>query len=353
MNKKFLCLVELVIGFTFLVGASATAFGEKFYKGKTIRFIVGGSPGGGYDTYTRIIARYIGKYIPGNPTPIVQNMPGRAQLVSALYIYRKAKPDGLTVGVWNSAYVLRQALGDSAVKFKADKFGWIGAPVKGLPFCGVMGFTGLKTLKDVLNSKKPIKMGGTTTTRGSTTNDLPRILNLTLGTRFKVIPGYGGTPTIRVAMQKREVDGTCFPWESMRTTARSMLDASGDDKLIPFLTHGNPQDPEVKGLPRLTEVIKGKENRAMVNTWLQQFNFQRPLMLPPGTPKERLSILRKAFKATLKDPKFLAQAKKSKLVINYVSGEEIEMFVDEILAISPKTKESLQFLVANKKKEIM
>jgi len=131
-----------------------------------------------------------------------------------------------------------------------------------------------------------------------------------------------------------------------------MLDAKGDDKLIPFVTYGDSQDPEVKDLPRLTEVIKGKENRAIVNTWLQQFNFQRPLMLPPGTPKERLSILRKAYKATLKDPAFLAEAKRSKLTINYVSGEEIEKFVGEILAISQKTKKSLQFLITKKKKKI-
>ncbi len=134
----------------------------------------------------------------------------------------------------------------------------------------------------------------------------------------------------------------------MRVTARHMLDAKGDDKLIPFLTHGDPQDPEVKDLPRLTEVVRGNENRAILNAWLQQFNFQRPLTLPPGTPKEQLSILRTAFKATLKDPEFLAEAKRSKLVIDYVSGEEIEKLVDQILGISPDTKESLQFLVEKK-----
>ncbi len=212
-----------------------------------------------------------------------------------------------------------------------------------------MAFTGLTTLKDVLNSKKPIKMGGTSTP--GATRDLPRILNLTLGTKFRVIPGYRGTRVIPFAMQRREVDGSCWGWESMRVVARAVLDAKGDDKLIPFLIHGTLDDPEVKDLPRLTEVINGKENLAILNAWLQPFNFQRPFSLPPGTPKERLSIWRKAFKATLKDPKFLAQAKKSKLVINYVSGEEIEKFVDEILAISPKTKESLQFLVVKKKKK--
>jgi tripartite-type tricarboxylate transporter receptor subunit TctC len=159
MNNKCLYLVKIVIGLSFVVGTSATALGEEFYKGKTILFIVGLPPGGGYDTYTRAVARHIGKYIPGNPTPIVQNMVGAASQTAAHYIYNRAKPDGLTVGLWNSAQVLRQALGDRSVKFRSDKFGWIGAPSKGLPTCTIMGFTGLKTLKDVLNSKKPLKMG--------------------------------------------------------------------------------------------------------------------------------------------------------------------------------------------------
>jgi tripartite-type tricarboxylate transporter receptor subunit TctC len=348
MNRKFLRLLKLVIGLSFLVGTAATALGEEFYKGKTILFIVGLPPGGGYDTYTRAVARHIGKHIPGNPTTIVQNMTGGLSLVSANYIYNRAKPDGLTVGVWNSVHVLTQALGDRAVKFKGDKFGWIGAPSKGSPVCAVMGFTSLKTLKDVLDSKMPIKMGAIAP--GSQTFDLPRILNLTLRTRFDVISGYDGTRRILIALQIREVDGVCFGWESMRVIARAMLDAKGDDKLIPFVTHGDSQDPEVKDLPRFNEVIKGEENLAILNAWLRPYDFQRPLMLAPGTPKERLGILRKAFKATLEDPQFLVEAKRSGLVIDYVSGEEIEKFVDQILAISPKAKAELQFLVSEKGK---
>jgi tripartite-type tricarboxylate transporter receptor subunit TctC len=341
MNKKFLCLVTLVIGILFLVGPQPAAFGDQL-------FIVGLPPGGGYDTYTRTVARHIGKYIPGNPVAIVQNMVGGASLNAAHYIYNRANPDGVTVGVWNSGLVLRQALGDRAVKFAADKFGWIGAPSKGYLTCAVMGFTGLKTLKDVLNSKKPIKMGGSRP--GQPSFDLPRILNLTLGTKFDLVSGYEGTSRIRIAMQIREVDGACWGWESMRTTARSMLDASGDDKLTPFVTHGDIGDPEVKDLPRLTEVVRGEENQAILNAYLLPYDFQRPFMLPPGAPKKQLGILRKAFKATLEDPEFLAEAKKSNLVIDYVSGEEIEKSVDQILAISPKTKAKLQFLVSEKGK---
>jgi tripartite-type tricarboxylate transporter receptor subunit TctC len=343
MNQKFGRLVKLVIGFALLVGAPVTASNQEFYKGKTILFIVGNPPGGGYDTYTRAVAHHIGKYIPGNPTTIVQNMVGAGGVTAANYIYNKAKPDGLTVGVWNSGMVLRQALGDRAVKYKGDKFGWIGAPSKGYPTCAIMAFTGLKTLKDVLNSKKPIKIGGNRP--GVTPEDLPRILNLTLGTKFDVISGYEGTSRIRIAMRIREVDGACWGWESMRTTARSMLDASGDDKLIPFVTYGDSQDADVKDLPRLNEVVRGEENRAILNAYLQTYNFSRPLMLPPGTPKDRLSILRKAFKATLEDSEFLAEARRSELAIDYVSGEEIGKSVDQILAISPKVKAKLQFLL--------
>jgi tripartite-type tricarboxylate transporter receptor subunit TctC len=270
-------------------------------------------------------------------------MVGAGSLTAAHYIYNSAIPDGLTVGVWNSGLVLRQALGDRAVKFKADQFGWIGAPSKGYVTCAVMGFTGLKTLKDVLNSKKPIKMGGSRP--GLVTHDLPGILNLTLGTKFDVIPGYEGTSRLRIALQVREVDGACFGWEAMRVIARAMLEAKGDDKLIPFVTHGNPQDPEVRDLPRFKEVIKGAENQAILNAYLLSYNFERPFMLPPGTPKEQLSILRKAFKATLEDPQFLAEAKRSELVIDYVSGEEVEKLVAQILGIAPKTREKLQFLV--------
>jgi len=336
-------LIALVLRLSFCITASATALGEDFYQDKTILFIVSYAPGGGYDTYTRAVARHIGKHIPGNPASIVQNMTGSSGLVTAHYIYSKAKPDGLTVGIWPSEHVLRQALGDPSVQFKGDRFGWIGAPSKGFPTCAVMGFTGLKTLKDVLNSKKPIRMGGTG--QGSLTLDLPRILNLTLGTKFDVISGYQGTARIRFALQTREVDGVCNGWESMRVVTRSMLNAEGDNKLTPFITHGNFQDPEVKDLPLLNEVIESKENLAILNAWLRPHDFQRPFSLPPGTPKEQLSILRKAFKATLQDPQFLVEAKRSKLVINYVSGEEIEKYVDEILAISPNTKEKLQFIL--------
>lgn len=348
MHRNILYLITLLIGLIMVVGGSTNASAEDFYKGKTIRFVVGYAPGGGYDTYTRAAVRFIGKYIPGNPTPIVQNRTGAGSLIAANYTYKRARPDGLTVGIFNSGLILQQVLGSRGIRFQGDKFGWIGAPVKGLPACYVMGFTGLKTLDDVIKSGRPIKMGATRA--GSTTDDLPRILNKTMGTRFDVISGYRGSGPIRIAMQKHEVDGICFGWESARVTARSMLDAEGDDKMIPILIQGKSNDPEVRDIPQITERIKGKENLATFTAWARQYDFMRPLSLPPGTPKDRLNILRKAYKATLQDPEFLAQAKKSKLIINYVSGEQIEKYVADMIATPSGAKENLSFLVPKKKK---
>ncbi len=349
MMKRSLNLLTLVVVLALVVSASTAALGEEFYKGKTIRFVVGFSPGGGYDTYTRAAARHISKYIPGNPVPIVQNMSGAGSLIAANYIAKRAKPDGLTVGVWNGAYVLQQVLGDRKVKLRGDQFGWVGAPVKGFPTCAVMGFTGIKTFEDLVKSGKTIKIGATRA--GGTTHDLPKILNRTLGTNFDVITGYRGTATIRIAMQKREVDGACWGWESMSVTARAMLDSKGDDRLIPILTHDDANDPELKQLPQVTDLIKGKDNLATFRAWVAQYAFQRPLSLPPGTPKARLNTLRTAYAATLKDPQLLGEATKSKLLIKYVSGPEIEKHVATLLATPPKAIEALQFLVRKKKKK--
>jgi len=323
------------------------ATGDEFYKGKNLRFIVGYAPGGGYDTYTRAIARYMGKYIPGNPSIVVENMEGAGSLLAANYMYGKADPDGLTVGNFNSGMVTQQALDARGIRFDAHKFGWIGAPVKGFPACMVMGFTGAHTYDEVIKMSSKIKFGGTRA--GASSDDLPKIMNALLGTKFEVISGYKGTGPIRVALQRREINGICSGWESMRVTAASMLKAEGGDKLIPFIIHGKVEDPEVKDAVQFTKVIKGAENLAAFKAWVNQYEFQRPLMVPPNTPKERVEILRTAMQKTLTDSAFLAEAKKSKMLIDNVTGSDIEGTVNEILSISPAVKKKLQFLVRSSK----
>jgi tripartite-type tricarboxylate transporter receptor subunit TctC len=295
-----------------------------------------------------MIARHIGRYIPGNPATVVENMPGAGGLVAANFIYKRAEPDGLTVAVFNNSNIVQKALGDPRINIAFDKLGWIGAPSVGAPMCMIMGFTGLKTLEDVLKSKKALKMGANRA--GTTGYDLPLILNKTIGTNFNVISGYSGTSKIRVALQARELDGFCSNWESMRVTARSMLDAEGDKKLIPFLINAKWEDPEVKNLPLIKDVIKDPKKFAVYKAWADQMDFQRPLALPPKTPDDRLAILRKALADTLKDTALLAEAKKSKLEITYVPGERTAELVKEILSMPAEAKKSLSFLVRTKGK---
>jgi tripartite-type tricarboxylate transporter receptor subunit TctC len=317
-----------------------------FHDGKTLRFVVGSAPGGGYDTYTRMIARHISRYIPGNPATVVENMDGAGGLIAANYIYKRAAPDGLTIAVFNNANIVQKALGDPRINIDFRKLGWIGAPSVGAPMCMIMGFTGLKTLDDVVKSNKPLKMGANRA--GSTGHDLPLILNQALATKFEVVSGYSGTSKIRVALQSRELDGFCSQWESMRVTARPMLDAEGDNKLIPYVINEKWEDPEVKSLPLFRDVIKDPKKFSIYKSWAYQMEFQRPLALPPATPKERLEILRKALGDVLKDKALLEETKKAKLVITHVSGEQTTKLVDEILSMPEDAKKSLSFLVRTK-----
>jgi tripartite-type tricarboxylate transporter receptor subunit TctC len=325
-----------------LLAKHQSALAQDFYKNKTIRFIVGQAAGGGYDTYTRTIARYIGKYIPGGPTTIVDNMTGAGSLVAANYLYNTAKPDGLTVGNWNSALVFNQAMGDVNVKFDARRFGWLGAPSKSVPVCLIMGFAGPKTMDEIVKSGKTLRMGGTGP--GSHSIDMPLMLNKMLGTNFTVVSGYQGTAQIKIALQRREVDGHCTNWDSVLATQKDLLDSKGDERMIPFLLHAKVSEPEGKGVALVSEAIKDEANLHAYRVYMAQMEYSRPFTIAPGTPKERLQILRRAFKATLADSDFLAQANKLKLDITHVSGEESEKWVNEVLSISPKIKEELKYL---------
>jgi tripartite-type tricarboxylate transporter receptor subunit TctC len=315
---------------------------QDFYKDKTVRFIVGQAAGGGYDSYTRTVARYIGKYIPGNPSTVVENMTGAGSLVAANYLYNSSKPDGLTIANWNSAFVLNQALGDPNVKFDARKFGWIGAPSKGVPVFVIMGFAGVKNFEDILKTGKVLRVGGTAP--GSHSIDLPLMLNKMLGTKFNVVSGYQGTAQVRLAMQRREVDGDFTNWESVVATRKDMLEAKGEDKLFPLVVHSRVNDPELRSIPLFSEILKDDLSVATYRAYMAQMEYQRPLTVAPGTPKERLEILRRAFKAALEDSEFLSQANKSKLDITYVSGAEAEKIVADVLSISQRIRDNLQFL---------
>jgi tripartite-type tricarboxylate transporter receptor subunit TctC len=341
----------IVAAAIFILGAyPGNSTAADFYHGKTITIIVGYAAGGGYDTYARTLARHLGKHIPGNPNVIVQNMTGAGSLIAANYLYKKADPDGLTVGSFGGGLVTEQALGLKGIQFDARKLEWLESLRSGSPICAIMAFTGDKTLDDVLRSKKQLRMGSTGA--GSTTDDLPKLMIGLMHAPFNVIRGYKGTSRIRVGMQRHELDGACWTWESMRTTAQAMLNAKGDDRLIPFVIEGKWDAPEVKDLPQFTAVIKGKDNLEAFAAWLNAYKFFQPLSLPPGTPKARVEELRTALKETLDDPAFKADAQKSKLIVSSLSGDEIAKLVNQTLSISPQARDLLEGLIGRGKKQV-
>ena len=253
MGMALRCAIGLCLGLSIVHAPIAAA--QDFYKDKTIRFIVGQAAGGGYDTYTRTLARFIGRYIPGSPTTVVDNMTGAGSLVAANYLYNTAKPDGLTIGNWNSALVFNQSMGDSNVRFDARKVGWIGAPSKSVPVCLIMGFTGLRNWDDIVKSGRTLRMGGTGP--GSHSIDMPLMLNKMTGTKFSVVSGYQGTAQLKIALQRREIDGHCTNWDSVLATQKDLLDAKGDERMMPFLLHARVSEPEGKNVTLVSEARQG------------------------------------------------------------------------------------------------
>ncbi len=313
-----------------------------FYEGKTIRMIVGFTAGGGYDAYTRAIGRHMGKHIPGNPVMIVENMPGAGSMISANYIYKAARPDGLTIGHFIGGLFLQQILGKPGIEFDAAKFQYVGVPGQDNFVIGIAKASGITDVDAWLASKQVIKFGGVAS--GSGSDDIPNILKATIGLPLQLVSGYKGTADVRLAFNSGEIAGLSNSWESTKSTWRKELE-TGDLKLV--LQATLKPHPEFPKLPMALSYAKTEEAKLLISTVARVHGpTVRPYVLPPNTPRDRVQIIRKAFMDTMKDPEFLAEAKKANLDINPMDGAELESNVKEILKLDPalvaKLKEILK-----------
>ena len=325
-------IYPLAILWLFLMAASVTAQ-DSFYKGQTVRIIVGASAGGGYDTYSRTIARHIGKHIPGNPTFLVENMPGAGFLISANYMYKAAKPDGLTIGHFIGGLFLQQLLGKPGIEFDAAKFEYIGVPTQDNYVIGVSKKnTGISTMDQWMKAKTVVKLGGVGA--GSATDDIPKVLMAAIGLPAQLVSGYKGTADVRLAYNSGEVQGVCNSWQSFSATWPNEL-KSGDLAIV--LQTTAKSHPELSKVPLAISYAKTDEARNLIRSLVHSVGpAARPYLLPPGTPKDRLITLQKAFMDTMKDPEFLADAKKAKLDISPLDGAELEKNVKEVFNLDPK-----------------
>lgn len=335
-----MAVIALVVVLTTFPTAPAQ---EPFYKGKNLRIVVATSAGGGFDAYTRTIARHLGRHIPGNPNIIIENMAGAGHRIGANHVYKVAKPDGLTLGHFQGGLFLSQVLGEKGIEFDALKYEFIGAPVKDNRACAVTKASGITSMEKWMAAKTPVKLGGI---GGGATEEIPRILRIALGLPIQLVSGYKGTAEVRLAAESGEVAGGCWTWDSIRATWTGAIQ-SGDAVVV--LQILSKPHAELLNVPLAINYAKSEEARQLIQVGVQDpSDYYRPYVAPPGTPKDRVQILRKAFQETMKDPELLADAIKSKLDIEPVAAEELERTVSALFKLSPSLIAKLKEIFATK-----
>jgi tripartite-type tricarboxylate transporter receptor subunit TctC len=258
-------------------------------------------------------------------------MTGAGSLIAANHVYRVAKPDGLTVGHFNGALFLGQVLGQPGIEFDARKFELIGVPIKEDSACAMTRASGITSVEKWMAAKTPVKLGGVAP--GGTPDANARILKAALGFPIQLVSGYKGPAEIRLAAASGELAGACWSWESMRSTWRGALDTG---EVVAVLQTSPRAFPDLPGVPLAINLAKTDEARQLIKVGIQNAAaFARPLALPPGTPRDRVLVLRRAFQETLKDQAFLAEAEKAKLTLEPATAEELEKMVAEAFALDP------------------
>lgn len=323
----------------------AKAETHDFYKGQTIRFIVGLAPGGGFDLYTRLIARHFGKHVPGNPSVIVENMPGAGSLIAANHVFNVAKP-GLTIGNFLGPVILQHVIGNPAAKIDGRKFGWLGAPTPDSQVCFVREGAGVKTMDEWLRSKQPIVMGATGP--GAVTHGIPLLVRAALDVPMDLVSGYAGTSAIRAAIERGEIDGGCWGWESLKGTSLEDFQAGRYRALIQVVAE---RHHDLKHVPLAIDFAKTEQARQILRVAETAFGAAaRPYAVPPATTPEQLKTLQKAFMNTLQDPALRAEAEKARMDIDPVEGATIARLMGELYDIGPEVKATAREILLPGKK---
>ena len=301
----------------------------EFYKGKTVTFVVGYPPGGGYDTYARLTASNLSRHIPGNPNVVVQYMPGAASIRSANYLYVQAPKDGTTVGMFASSAVFAPIFGNAAARYQSENFSWLLSFNQETGTCAVWHTSGIHSIQDIL--ARPAIFGGSAP--AGIGSEYARSMNAVLGTRIRIIYGYSAATSVLLAMERGEVQGGCgFSLAALETARREDYEAG---RLIPIVQFAR-KSPSLKGVPHIMEFAKTDEDKAVFNLLYNRDILGRPVAAPPGVPSERVKTLRRAFQDLLADDEFLKVAAKQSLPLSPQSGEEVETFVKNIASYSPQ-----------------
>ncbi|HKY07494.1 MAG TPA: tripartite tricarboxylate transporter substrate-binding protein [Candidatus Binatia bacterium] len=342
-------IAVLVLSLIFASASQVRAQAAPFYQGKQVRVIVGFTTGGFYDRWARLLSRYMPKYIPGNPSFIVQNMPGAGSVVAANYVYSVAKPDGLTIGFPSSGIYLDQIVGRSEVKFDLRKFAWIGSPVSEPMLFYMRSDAPYKSISDIRNAKEPPKCGSTGTV--STDFILARMLEDTLPPlKINTVLGYPGGSEIDIAVEKGEV--MCRGMTASPYFGREPFLSWQKKNFVRVLLYtGAKRDERIPDVPTIAEIFdkeKVPENsRRVAQVILAAESFGRPIIGTPGIPPDRIAMLRRAFDQSMKDPELLAETKKQRMDVDPSSGAELEKLAQQILQQPPEVLARVKKILGN------
>jgi tripartite-type tricarboxylate transporter receptor subunit TctC len=301
---------------------------EDFYRGRQLEMVIGYSPGGTYDLYARLVARFLGNYIPGKPTIVPRNMPGAGSRAATKWVYSVAPKDGTVLATADQSLAVEQAMGDKQLDLDTTKLIYIGNPNADNNTTATWYTSGIKTIDDA--KKKQVVMGAT---GGSTSSQYPKAMNALIGTKFKIVIGYPGGNDVNLAMEKGEVDGRgSNAWGAWKATRSDWL---RDKKINILVQIGLTKAPDLPDVPLLIDLAANDEDRAIFKLLSASSTIGRPVFTSPGVPPERVKALRDAFNAMVKDPVFLAEAEKEHFEINPVAGGDMQKIVEDIVA-TPK-----------------
>ena len=295
-----------------------------FYRGKSIELDINVSVGGGYDLYARMVARHLGKHIPGNPTILPKNMEGGGGMRLANWLYNVAPKDGTAIGALARATAFEPLLGNKSAQYDGTKFNYIGSANDEVSVCVAWHTSGVKTFEDAQQMQLVVGSAGV----ADDTYQYPALLNHMFGARFKIIPGYPGGNEINLAMERGEVQGRCsIPWSTVKATRRSWIE---ENKVSLLMQYSLGKHADLPNVPLVMDLAKTDEQRAILKLIFGRQVMGRPFAAPPHVPKERVDALREAFMETMADKEFQAEAEKAKLEITPVSGERIESLVLDV-----------------------
>lgn len=309
-----------------------------FYQGKALRVTVGFSAGGGFDLWARVVARHIGKHIPGNPTVIVENVTGAGGLIQVNQLFKATKPDGLTLGHINGGLILGQMMGQPGYDFDPQKFLYIGAANKENAVFVFGKKSGITSADKWRTSPVPVKIGGLVP--GNFVDNMDRMMKDVLGFPTQIITGYKGTADVLIATDSGELAGGPPSWDGVRNTRKKALE-TGDMIVVIQCTPKPLKD--LLNVPRMIDFAKTDEQKKFVQIVAHYANdYSRPFAFPPGTPKERVDILRKAFQETMKDGEFLVEVEKMQMTLDPATGDEMAAVIADSGKLDAATKAKLK-----------